>query len=63
MTRAFLMPRKFTALIGLAAAAACGPRAVPPPAPAPPPSALPAARTADSARAEAADRKSTCKSV
>ena len=48
------MPRTYAALMALAAATACGPRAVPTPAPAPPPPAARAGRAADSARAEGA---------
>jgi hypothetical protein len=48
------MPRTFAALMALAAATACGPRAVPTPAPAPPPPAARTGRAADSARADAA---------
>jgi hypothetical protein len=48
------MPRTYAALLALAAATACGPRAVPTPAPAPPSPAARAGRAADSARAEGA---------
>ena len=58
------IPAALTALIALAAVAACGPGAAPPPVPTPSPSLPPAARTgraadsvrADSARAESARR-------